>query len=183
VSEFRERHKGAKLAERTVKIVIDPEAGEALDNLQAKVAAMVRQPATATLEGDPVAEVRRQYEELKSQVVADAEEFRLRALPRRAFTALKLEYPPREGNAFDKFYDCNYDDVSEALIRRGMVEPVMDDADWAWLIGDGTPDNPGVLSSGQYDKLAETAWSANRRDVDVPLLLAASDHLPTSSDE
>jgi hypothetical protein len=59
----------------------------------------------------------------------------------------------------------------------------MDDADWAWLIGDGTDANPGVLSSGMYDKLADAAWSANRSDVDVPLLLAASEPLPSSSDE
>jgi len=180
VSEFRDRHQGAKLAERTVRIVIEAQLGEALDDLGAKVAAVATQPAT--LEGDPAAAVKCEYAELQATAAASAEEFRLRALPRRAFTKLKLEHPPRENSALDAYYDCNYDDVSEALILRGTVEPELSDADWAWLIGDGTDANPGVLSSGQYDKLALTAWSANRRDVDVPLLLAASDPLAISSD-
>ena len=184
MSEFRDKHeKTAKLAERTVKIVIDPAAAEALEALAAKVNAMAGQPATATLEGDPLKAVKQEYEDLKAKVAADAVEFRIRALPRRKFTATKFEHPPREGSRVDEFYECNFDDVAEVLIRRGTVEPVLDEADWVWLLGDGTDDNPGVLSSGQYDKLANTAWSANRRDVDVPLLLAASDPLPSSSDE
>lgn len=179
---LRDKHeKSAKLAERAVKIVIDPEAAETLDALRAKVTAMARQPAT--LEGDPVADVRRQYDELQAKVAAEAVEFRIRALPWRQFAALKLAHPPREDNRVDAFHQCNVDDVAEALIRRGVVEPVMDEADWAWLIGDGTDDNPGVLSSGQYDKLTDTAWSANRTDVDVPLLLAASAPLPSSESE
>lgn len=179
---LRDKHeKAAKLAERAVKIVIDPEAAEALDALRAKVTAMARQPAT--LEGDPVADVRRQYDELQAKVAADAVEFRIRALPWRQFAALKLAHPPRDGDRNDAFHGCNVDEVLEILLRRGVVEPVMDEADWAWLIGDGTDENPGILSSGQYDKLADAAWSANRTDVDVPLLLAASDSLPSSAGE
>lgn len=182
VSEFRDRHeKTAKLAERTVKIVLDPAAAEALDDLRAKVSAMARQPAT--LEGDPAAQVKREYADVQAKVAEEAEEFRLRALPWRAFAAVKLAHPPRDDNPGDAFINCNVDEVSEILIRRCTVEPVMDAADWAWLIGDGTDENPGILSAGQYDKLADAAWSANRTDVDVPLLLAASDHLPNSSDE
>lgn len=182
MSGFKDKHeKTAKLAERTVKIVIDPEAAAALDELRAKVAAMARQPAT--LEGDPVAIAKRQYAELQAKVAAEAAEFRIRALPWRQFAALKLAHPPREDNQVDTFYNCNVDEVAEILLRRGVVEPVMDEADWAWLIGDGTDENPGILSSGMYDKLADAAWSANRMDVDVPLLLAASDPLPSSSDE
>lgn len=182
MSEFRDKHKdSAKLAERTVKIVIDPEAAEALDDLRARVKAMANTPAT--LEGDPVKAVKQQYEDLQAKVATEAVEFRIRALPWRQFAALKLQHPPREDNRGDAFHNCNVDDVLEVLIRRCTVEPVMDDADWAWLIGDGTDENPGILSAGQYDKLADTAWSANRTDVDVPLLLAASDPLPTSGNE
>ena len=119
---------------------------------------------------------------MREEMLADSVEFRFRALPRLAYTQLLREHKPRDDDEFDKAQGFNADTFFEAIIRACLVEPELDDEDWLALLGDGTVKNPGVLSSAQFDKLADCAYSVNRRDVNVPFLQAAWQPQPISED-
>lgn len=178
--DIKQLIKSAKLPERSVMICLDQGLVADKEALERRLEEIG--PATS-LEGDPRASVRQQIAALDTEMAERSVEFRLRAMPRQAYTALLRSFPPREGDRTDEVVGTNYDDFTEAMIRRCTVAPELDDGDWKTLLGDGTDEYPGVLSSGQYDTLANTAWSANRRDVDVPFSPAVSATPPTSSDE
>lgn len=169
--------KSAKLPERSVMICLDQGLVADKEALERKLEQM---DGPATLEGDPRAGVRAQIEALDAEMAEISIEFRFRAMPRRAYTAMLNTFPPRERVLVDDRLGANYDDFTEAMIRRCVVAPPMTDELWAELLGDGTDERPGVLSSGQYDALAEAVWSANRRDADVPFSPAVS-QLPRTS--
>jgi len=177
VQDIKQLIKSAKLPERSVMICLDQGLVADKEALERKLEQM---DGPATLEGDPRAAVRRQITALDAEMAERSVEFRFRAMPRQAYTALLKSFPPRDGDRTDQVVGTNYDEFTEAMIRRCAVAPELDAADWTTLLGDGTDTNPGVLSSGQYDTLANTAWSANRRDADVPFSPAVSALRPTS---
>ena len=172
--------KSAKLPERSVMICLDQGLVADKEALERKLEQM---DGPATLEGDPRTPVRLQIAAVDAEMAEVSVEFRFRAMPRRAYTALLKTFPPRDGVLVDMRLGANYDDFTEAMIHRCVIAPDMTDDLWADLLGDGTDAKPGVLSSGQYDALAEAAWSANRRDADVPFSPAVSAHPPISSGE
>jgi hypothetical protein len=101
--------------------------------------------------------------------------FRLRALPRRKFTALQAEYPPRADNAGDVLAGTNVEAMTEALVRRCLVEPELDDEDWQIL--------DDTMSDGQWGLLTNAAWAINARDVTVPFSQTASRIMQASDSE
>jgi hypothetical protein len=177
--DIKQLIKAAKLPERSVMICLDQGLVADKEALERK---LEQTSGPATLEGDPRAADRKKIAELEAEMVESSIEFRFRALPRRAYTTLLETFPARDGVLLDTQLGTNYDDFTEALIRRCVVAPDMSDELWAELLGDGSDDLPGVLSSGQYDALAAAVWSANRRDADVPFSPAVSAHPPISAD-
>lgn len=171
--------KGAILPEQSETIYLD-------QGVVAEVEALERQrdavgSAPATLEGSPKLEIDRQIDALKAQMADSSIEIRFRALPRTKYTQLMKQHPPREGDKFDARMGFDTDTFFATLIRESHVAPDLDDDDWRDLLGDGTAEHPGVLSTGQFDKLAWSAYGVNRRDVDVPFSPADSQRLATSA--
>jgi len=172
VASIKDRLKAAKLAERTVMVCLNPARTAELEELIVRRAGVAIQNS-GSLEAPGGAGLDKEIADLKAEMLEDSVEFRFRALPRLAFTALLREHKPRDDDEFDKAQGFNADTFFEAVIRACLVEPELDDGDWLMLLGDGTVKNPGVLSQAQFDKLADAAYSVNHRDVNVPFLQAA----------
>lgn len=160
--------KAASLPERSISLCLD-------QGLQAQVEELDRRldaPATdaPSMAGDPKTKIAQEIMALTALMGEHSITFRMRALPRRKFTALMASHPPREGNNGDRMLGFNEDTLFDALIRACVAAPDdLDEEDWAGLIGED-----GVLSSAQYEQLSDAAWAVNRRDVDVPFSRAAS---------
>lgn len=92
--------------------------------------------------------------------------FRLRALNRKAWSALIGLHPPRKDEDGDLALGYNVETFFPALIRGCLVDPQIDDAQWERL--------DDMLSTRQYDDLAEAAIAVCRRKVDVPFSWAGS---------
>ncbi|WBB73230.1 hypothetical protein O7602_26680 [Micromonospora sp. WMMD1128] len=173
MSSIKDRIKAARLPERTVPICLRGDLNAEFEELERQLEEALRIPATS-LEGDGSGAIAERMEELRRQMRDETTTFRVRAMPPPRWRAFCAEHPPRkddEGNidARDRLLGVNTETFYEALIRVSVIDPVLDDDDWAALLGDG-----GVLTDRQFSDLAEAAWSVNRREVDVPFSPAAS---------
>lgn len=163
----------ARLAEETVPICLRPDL---LDDYNAAVTALdAAEKAHATdgsLDGSDKAAAAALVDELRDQMLDASVRFTVRALPRRRWTALLGEHPPREGDEMDARTGFNRDTFYDALVRECVVEPQLSDEQWDTL--------DAALSTAQFAALKTTAMVINSADVDVPFLLAAS-RAPTST--
>lgn len=149
----------SKRAVRTVQVCLRADLVDEYETLQAKLRKL---DAGDSLGGHPDAgPITDRLAELRGQMEDATVEFRIQGLARRAYTALVAEHPAREGNKADEMLGMNIDDVVEQLIRRGTIDPVLDDDDWTALLED-------ALTEATYEALTNAAWSANKRDVSVP---------------
>jgi hypothetical protein len=170
--------KASALPERSVAICMNPELFAQMQELERdlRAAEAGREAAGASLSsGGPARELAEQFEAVRLEMLEHTLTFRLRALPRRKFTALQAEFPPREGNTADAVAGTNIEALSEAMVRRCLFEPELDDEDWQIL--------DDTMSDGQWQLLANAAWAINARDVDVPFSRVASRILQASADE
>ncbi|TDB82942.1 hypothetical protein E1091_18550 [Micromonospora fluostatini] len=125
-------------------------------------------------------------EDLRQQMQAETTPFRLRAMPKPRWRAFVGEHPPRKDDEGgiddrDRVVGVNTETFYTALIRESVVDPALDEEDWAYLLGGEVQDEQGKtlavearLTSRQFDDLADAAWGLNRRDIDVPFSPAAS---------
>lgn len=161
----------AALPERTVEVCLR-------GDLQAEVEELSRelQQARATTLADrgEMRKLAEQIEKTREAMLDSTVVFRLRGLNRAAYSSLMVGHPPRDGNDGDATVGYNADAFFPALIRACMVEPDLTDEQWDRLVE--------VLSSGQFDALADAALAVCRRKVDVPFSFAASATL-LASDE
>lgn len=117
---------------------------------------------------------------LEAEMKAATYEFRLQGLARPQYRAFIAGYPMRieeDGSLHqeDRVYGFNIDGGAEPLVRRCLVDPVLDADGWARLME--------ALTERQFDDLAGAAWYLNRGDVDVPFSRAASRLTETSEPE
>lgn len=173
-TKIKQLIKEAKLPERSVMICLDQGLTGDFEALERQLEELGRQPDTSSLEGDPRTAIAQKMADLREQMAERSAEFRFRALPRSSYSALLKLHPPRAGDDTDRLNGFNLDSFFDALLRACIVAPELDAEDWTTLLGDGSEDFPGVLSSAQYDTMTNTVWSANRRDVDIPFSPAAS---------
>lgn len=169
---------GAKLPERSVAVCLHPDLTAQMQDLERQLDVAERERlagAGSLASGSQSRVISEQVNALRDQMLEHTLEFRVRALPRHQFTALRKEHPPREGNAFDTAAETNLETLTEALVRACVVEPVLDADDWAAL-----DEN---LSDAQWQLLANAAWAVCARDVAVPFSRSASRILQTSDDE
>jgi hypothetical protein len=122
--------------------------------------------------------------------------FRLRALLPSKFSELQAEHPPRKGEdgsvlEADSGLNFNVATFWPALVRESVISPVLDDEDWAMLLGTAEPGEGETpedvqargLNDGQWDDLVKAAWTLNRKKVDIPFSRAASRILASSAPE
>lgn len=168
----------AALPERSVEVCLRPDLFAQLQDLERQLvdAEQERKSVGASLASGSVSRtLAAEMEAVRQQMLAESTTFLLRALPRKQMRALRAEHPARPDNAMDALRGCNIEDVAEALVRRCVVAPELDEADWTAL--------DDLLSDGQWQLLAQAAWAINDADVEVPFLRAASRILQTSADE
>jgi hypothetical protein len=169
---------GGALPERTVAVCLRQDLVAELQTLERELqeAESTRRAGEGSLaSGSASRTLAQEIETAREAMREHTLVFTLRALPRRKFKAMKEEFPPRESNNIDLMGGVNSDAMTDPLVRRCVVEPELDDEDWAEL--------DDKLSDGQWHLLANAAWSINASDVDVPFSRAASRILQTSDDE
>lgn len=133
-------------------------------------------PRTA-LEGDPVAELKAEYEALRGEAIEAAKTerryVRMEGISRRQMRALKEHHPPRtEGDEdtvkADRYAGMNLESVEDDLVFASIVEPQFtsraDFDEWA----------NDVLSEGDFDVLSKTAYDLAQVSQYDPKSLSAS---------
>jgi hypothetical protein len=168
----------AKLPESTVMICLRGDL--AADHEAAERELKRAEEASAdSLAGSGAGELVDRIEALEVQMREHTYEFRLRALPKPRWRALVAEHPPRRdgdnGIVDSDRIGVNAETFYDAIIRACLVDPELDDDEWAQLVD--------ALTDRQYDDIADAAWSLNRREVDIPFSHAASRMKRASSGE
>ena len=170
--------KGAGLPERSVPICLHADLRARMEDLERdlQTAEKAREDAGSSLaSGGESHRIANEIEQLREHMIEHTLTFRLRALPRRRWTSLQVDFPPRDGNTHDTVAGVNIDAFGDALVRACVFEPEMDDEDWANL--------DDALSDGQWQQLANAAWAINAREVYVPFSRSASRIIRASADE
>lgn len=163
----------AALPEKTVEVYL---AGRVVAEIEEAERELRDQRANAQTMADRgrTRQIAERIEALRAEMQSSALVVRLRGLNRKAWAALLAEHPPRRDQDVDKQLGYNVDTFFPALIRACIIDPVLDDAQWEQL--------DAVLSSSQYDALADAALAVSRRKVDVPFSFAASATLQNSDE-
>lgn len=156
---------GAKLPEASTPVCLRGDLVAEHEMLDRQLEKLLENPPTK-FSGDGRGELKQRILDLQDEMAAATVDFRFRGLPRREWHAFIAEYPPRPGDANDAAIGVDTSTFYEALIRKCLVSPVLDEGDWTSLLGS--------VSDRQFDQLSNKAWGVNRRDVDVPFSRAAS---------
>jgi hypothetical protein len=133
---------------------------------------LLEKKAPDSLAGNGGADLAERITELEEQMRESTYPIRLRALPKPEYRAFVSEFPPRmddEGKVsydLDGMYGFNTELGFEPLVRRSIVDPELDDAEFAELMT--------KLTDNQFNSLGIAAWMLNRGDIDVPFSRAAS---------
>lgn len=130
-----------------------------------------QQQAADSLAGNGAAEIVERIEGLEAQMRERTYDFRLRALSKPGFRALVKDHPPRRDAddkvvEEDKYIGVDSTTFFDAMIRACLVDPELNDEEWAAL--------NEALTDRQYADLSDAAWGLNRHEVDVPFSRAAS---------
>jgi hypothetical protein len=174
VSDVKALIASARLPERSVALCLHPDLTAELQDLERQLEeAEAKHRAAGSLAGGDRVELAQQMEDVRARMKSHTVDFRLRALPRRRWTALVAEHPPRPDSERDKMLGLNEETFFESLVRECTAEPILDDEDWQTLLDE-------ALSDAQWGLLTNAAWAVNARDVDVPFSRLASRTLQTS---
>lgn len=181
--DIKQLLKEAKLPERTVVLCLNQDLNSALEDKERQLVEALAGPDMSSLNGAAHPELRKEIADIQAQMADSKIEFKYRALTRNAWNKLIKDNPPQEGDEADAQHGFNWDSVTAIMMRDCLVGvrsgddgpwSPLDDDDWIMLVGDDSDENPGALSSVQYDLLATIVWRVNRRDVDVPFLPSTS---------
>lgn len=167
---FKDALKAAKLPERVVPVCLNLDLQRELELAERELADALRKPSDS-LEGSGAAGIAERIHALEGRMREHTHDLRLRALPRPKWKALLAQHPPRKADdgsvlEADRFIGVNVETFFTAIVRACVIDPVLDDEDWA-LVDE-------KLTDAQFDALFAAAWSLNRSDVDVPFSRAAS---------
>lgn len=170
MSTFKAKLAAAKLPTRTVQICLGGDLVAEHEQAERELEQAQRKPVDS-LAGSGVSAIVERIESLEEQMREQSETFVLRALPRPKWRELLKEHPPRRGDdgevvEDDRSLGINVETFYEALVRRSVASPELDDDDWTALFE--------ALTDRQFGDLAMAAWLLNRDEVDVPFSLAAS---------
>lgn len=171
---------GAKLPEKTVPICLRGDLQAEFERLEAQLVEAQRDRSDSLSAGGRARELAERIEALRQEMTASTVTFVLRALPRHSrdadtptWTKLVAAHPPRDDNQLDRSMGVNEETFAPTLVRACTVDPALSVEQWARL--------DEALTEFQFQKLFNTAWSLNARDVDVPFSHAASTILRASA--
>lgn len=181
MTDFKSLLAGAQLPRRSVEICLRGDLTARFEELERELAAVVERPESQSIEDEPEAlRIAREIEAVRAEMQEHSYTFVVQALPRPAYQSLKSEHPPRQNDEGeirqeDAVLDANYDTFLEPLLRASLVDPEMDEATWAELVG--------KLSENQYNSLINAAYMVNKGGISVPFSRAASALLSSSGSE
>lgn len=156
----------AQLPERTVSLCLAGHLQARFEDLERQLKAAQDSPARKLTDVGPQA-IAEQMEALRGEMAESTVVFTLRGLPRKQWHALVAQHPSDDPTMA---YDA--ETLGPALVRASVIDPKVSEEQWARL--------DEKLTDGQWSQLTDTAWNLNRRAVDVPFSLAASQMLRTS---
>lgn len=178
----KEKLKAAKRPEDRMRIHLPGEQRTEWMRLNEELEQAARQSA-GMLAPDPKLKTLARKITAIEDAMRDADiELTLRALRRQRTPATPLNevtwkellaaHEPRKGKdgkvvPEDAANGYNWETFPEGLIRASVVDPAMDEEDWADLLYE-------TLTDGQFDRLFEKCWRLNRNLVDVPFSSVAS---------
>lgn len=161
----------ARLPEKTVPTCLRGDLVAEHEQLNEQLEKLEKD-AVDSLAGNGGAELAEQIRALEEEMQQSTYPIRVRALSKPDYRAFMSEFPPRmddEGKVsddLDRMYGFNTELGFEPLVRRSIVDPELDDADFAELMT--------KLTDNQFNSLGIAAWLLNRGDIDVPFSRAAS---------
>jgi len=162
-------HEEARLPEETVPICLRGDLVAEFERLERELDQAERKASTS-LAGNGARAVAERMERLREQMAEGTVTFVLRAMPGEDWYALCAAHEPRRGEGGDvderDRLGVNVDTFWPDLLKRSVVDPVLDDDDWAALLG--------KLTAKQRKNLSTAAWNLNQEDVDIPFSFAAS---------
>lgn len=171
MKNFKAMLADARLPEREVPVCLRGDL--AADHESAEAELQKAQKAGAdSLAGSGVGDLADRIEALEAEMAEHTYPFRLRALPKPKFRALVAEHPPRqtegdEAHEADDRMGFNVETFYPALIRASVIDPELDDAEWAELLDE-------KLTDSQFSNLGLAALLLNTGEISVPFSLAAS---------
>lgn len=160
----------ARPAERTIRLCLRGDLVARFEELERDLA-KAQSSTGDSLAGSGAAPIAKAMEELREQMEDSTVTFTMRALPRPAYRAFIAAHPPRKGPD-GKVLPEDEDGIDNStfafdLTRRCLVDPEMNDEEYAHLVDD-------ILSDWQFEQLWVAALAVCRGDVDVPFSFAAS---------
>lgn len=158
----------AKRPERTVDLCLRADLVAELEDAKRELKSAREAPRTSLGDDGGLAEVQTRIDAIKAEAREHTLVFRFRALNRHEMRALIAANPPRDGDRLDKQSGYNTDAVTYRLIRDCCYEPALDDDEWTALLGTEDEVGSGVLSPGQFERLADAVASLNFARVDIP---------------
>jgi hypothetical protein len=169
---------GAKLPERTLPVCLRGDLQAQHETADRELEALLKAGSSKFNDGSGA--LKAKLLALEAEMKAATYEFRLQGLARPQYRAFIAGYPMRiqeDGSLHqeDRVFGFNIEDGAEPLVRRCLVDPVLDAEAWSRLMA--------ALTERQFDDLAGAAWYLNRGDVDVPFSRAASRLTETSEPE
>lgn len=136
--------KNAKLPEKVVPVCLDAAAIEAYREAEVEA----HRVAADSLGGRATVP-----DELAEAVEAATVRFTLRALPRREWTDLIKEHPPRKDNLEDRKVGYNEATFYEALVKASIADPVPTAKEWEQI--------DAVLTEGEWIRLVTASQTIN----------------------
>lgn len=165
-----------ELPRRSVEVCLRPDLFAQMQDLERDLqrSESERGVAPSLASGSSSRAIAEQFEAVRQHMLDASIVFEFQALPRRRMAALQVEFPPRDGNLADAGAGLNIEEASQALVRRCLVDPVLDDEDWDAL--------DEKISDGQWQILVNAVWAICSREVEVPFSRTASRILRSSED-
>lgn len=132
------------------------------------------QAVSATLAPSPEAiELAKEIQDLEAELTESRLVVKLRAVTRKEWLALLSRHAPRKNVEADQILGINADTFFDDLLSVSILTPVLTEEQLETLLES--------VTSNQYDKLTDTAWSLNRKDKDAAVFSrAASQVIPVS---
>lgn len=169
MKDFKALLREAKLPEETVPICLRGDLVAEFERLERDLEEAQKRTVDS-LAGNGARPIAQRMEEIREQMAESTVTFRLRALASEAWYDLTEAHPPRvDGDGVVLKRDrlgVNTETFFPALLRKCVIEPALDDEDWAAL--------PTALTAKQRRNLNTAAWNLNQEDVDIPFSYDAS---------
>lgn len=158
-----------KRPERLVEVCLDGALVAEYEAVEAELEIKRRERVVDKRMNDPIVALERRKGELWLAQKEEMVVFKLRALPRAAWSKLKLDNPPRKDNALDAHYGFNTESLFDAAmategtiveVTQGGQPTEFTGADWAEFAED--------MTSGQYGEFQVALNELNGGSSEVP---------------